>query len=108
MFLLTLVVVFIVDVSGFIQNIRPALNVKLGRDSDKSLKPFDCSLCLTFWVGMFYAMLAGFTVRHVAFVCLCAFGAQFIAEGIFILKDFLAAVVRVLSDKIEKYGNSKN
>lgn len=50
--------VVILDVSGFPDHLKSFLKRKLtgGRMSDPnySLKPFDCSFCMTWWTGLVY------------------------------------------------------
>lgn len=50
--------VVILDISGFMDHLKSGLKrlVTRGRMSDPnySLKPFDCSFCMTFWTGLLY------------------------------------------------------
>lgn len=71
--LLSLVVVWIVDLSGFTQSWMNALSRWLNRQV-RPVKPFACSLCMTWWAGIVYAVATGnFTLSVVAFVALMAF-----------------------------------
>ena len=70
--LLTFIVVFIVDLSGFSDTLTGAVSRWL-HVPVRELPPFTCSLCMTFWVGLIYASFTDFTVPVLAFVCLCAF-----------------------------------
>lgn len=54
--LLSLVVIFIVDLSGFTETWLAALSKWLGR-TVRSVKPFSCSLCMTWWCGLAYAII---------------------------------------------------
>lgn len=54
--LLSLVVIFIVDLSGFTEAWLAALSKWLGR-TVRSVKPFSCSLCMTWWCGLAYAII---------------------------------------------------
>lgn len=104
MLLITCIVVFIVDVSGFVNEMkdRYAAALRLPDGSRMSWKPFDCSLCVTFWAGVVLCCLEGFTIQHAAFVCLCAFLARFVENCYLLIREFLAALTRFLMDKIEK------
>ena len=112
--LLTFIVAFIVDYSGFpkflegyvsaIRKYRPGRAVRFTKKpwpEWPGIRPFDCSLCMSFWCGVILCAFRGFTVPHLAFVCFAAFLARFIGEGIFLLEDFLASVISVLTTKLE-------
>lgn len=103
MLLITLIVVFIVDVSGFIQHVHPLVNLVLQRHPDAGpMRPFACSLCMTFWAGLAYVFFTGFSLTHLAFVCLCAFGARFAAELIFLIRDLLDKLIEFLTKQTER------
>ena len=59
--LLAVIVVCIVDISGFTDSWKSGLKRLLtkGRMSDPnySFKPFDCSFCILWWVGLFYMLI---------------------------------------------------
>ena len=100
--LLTIVVIFIVDISGFVETVKPAVNKLLRRDQFERLRPFDCSLCMVFWTGLTYTLLTGFSFPHLAFVCLCAFSARFISDTIFTVDTLLAKLIHTINDKIDR------
>ena len=73
--LLQLIVVFIVDISGVMDSIKYAISKLLTKGVIKTLnyriKPFDCSLCMTFWVGLIYIIITHkITITYIAFICL--------------------------------------
>lgn len=70
---LTLIVVFIVDVSGFTESWLAAFSKWLGY-TVREFKPFTCSLCMTWWTGVIYAIATGrFCIPILAYVALMAF-----------------------------------
>lgn len=73
--LLQLIVVFIVDISGVMDSIKYVISKLLTKGVIKTLnyriKPFDCSLCMTFWVGLIYIIITHkITITYIAFICL--------------------------------------
>ena len=54
--ILSVVVDWIVDVSGFTQSWMGALERWIGRPI-KPVKPFACSLCMSWWTGIVYAIV---------------------------------------------------
>lgn len=87
--MLTVVVVFVVDVSGFLDTIKIWLSKWLDKKVS-SLKPFDCSLCMTWWVGIVYALFQNeFTLPVVTFICCLAVLAYPISELIQLLQSLI-------------------
>lgn len=71
--LLSLVVIWIVDVSGFTQSWMAALSRWLHRQI-RPVKPFACSLCMTWWTGLTYALVTGnLTIPIVAYCAMLAY-----------------------------------
>ena len=101
-FALSVIVVFIIDVSGVIEELRPFVNERiLHRDADARLKPFDCSLCMTFWTGVIYVCLfAGFSFPRIAAVCLAAAMVRNIGEAVFIIRKIGEKLLSKLADII--------
>lgn len=105
MFLLAFVVAFIVDVSGFVGSVKPGINAVLHRDPEARLKPFDCSLCMCFWAGVVLCAVRGFTLPHVAFVCLCSYCERFLTESVFLFGEALGSLLRFIENKLD-YGKN--
>lgn len=57
--LVALITIYIVDISGFTQSWRSLVATKLHISHLKPLPPFDCSLCMTWWVCLIYALCTG-------------------------------------------------
>ena len=69
--LVAAIVVFVVDLSGFTDSWRSALAHALGVKALKPIKPFDCSLCMTWWTCLIYAICTGhFTLPVIAYCAL--------------------------------------
>lgn len=90
-FLLGVIIVFIADLSGAVDNlIKPLIKRILGIPSQKdiTIKPFDCSLCLTFWSGVIYILVTGrFTLLYLAYVCIISFLTPVIKDILILVKD---------------------
>lgn len=99
---LALVVIYIVDISGIVDSLKWTLgrwlNITVGR-----LKPIDCSLCMTWWVGLIYIIAAGefsiYTLLCVAMVS--ALSAQ-IGQGITLLREALSAGINAIENRLWK------
>lgn len=100
--ILACVVCFVVDLSGFTQTWKGKLGKWLGVPVG-SCKPFDCSLCMTWWCGLFYAACAGeFRMGVVGYIALLALFASTISEVLQTLKDSINALLRYVGGIIDK------
>ena len=56
---LAFIVVYIIDETGIVNSLKTFIKRWLNVKSDITLKPFDCSLCMTHWVCLVYAFIFG-------------------------------------------------
>lgn len=74
--LVAAIVVYIVDLSGFTDSWRSALAkaIHVSVRALRPLKPFDCSLCITWWVTLIFSLCAGScTLPVIAYCALLSF-----------------------------------
>lgn len=105
LFLIQLIVVFIVDYSGIIDSIKYAISSFLTKGKMKTtdfrIKPFDCSLCMTFWVGLSYLLITNqFTLFGIAIVCIFSGLSDTLFNVILLIKDIITFIINKISDKI--------
>lgn len=96
--LITIIVVCIVDVSGFIDTIKSLLKRIMtgGKMSDPnySLKPIDCSLCMSFWTNLIYTIATGqFSLWILTFILLCSVMTPVIRDIIFTIRDLMIKLI---------------
>ena len=98
---ITFVVVYIVDLSGFTESWRSALAKFLKTERLKSLKPFDCSKCLVFWVVLVWLLVHGenLLICLVA-ACLLSYLSETMRMLLIFIREGLNFVLRKLIDKI--------
>lgn len=88
--ILSLVVIFIVDVSGFTQSWHDALQRWIGRPIREDIKPFSCSLCMTWWTGLAYALISGnFNIPTVGYIALLAYLSFPISQFMIFIRELL-------------------
>lgn len=94
--LLTVIVCFVVDISGFIDTIKSLIWkwVFNGKREYREfrLKPLDCSLCMSFWIGIIWISIFEFTLFNLLFVTVFAALAEDITGFIKIIKYLLNKV----------------
>ena len=100
LFLISALVIYIVDLSGFTESWKAWL-WKHFKTNTKDMKPFDCSQCMTWWVGLIYLAISGhFTLPYIAVVAALGFLSYtigqifiFIKEGLNFLIDKLTGLI---------------
>jgi len=99
--LITIIICFIVDCSGFTNTWKGFILKLMKLDKNKtdaiSLKPFDCSLCLSFWSSIIYLIITNsFSLILFAYSCIIALISSNISEFLFWIKDFLVTIQNLL------------
>jgi len=93
----TLAVVFIVDLSGFTDSWTGALARWLRSDPEhlRPVKPFGCSLCVTWWTCLILAAVSGHILDPSAWAAAAGFAwsAQYIRALAFALGDILSRII---------------
>lgn len=101
-----MILVFIIDLSGFADTMKSKLSSLLTQGKIKSfdyrIRPFDCSLCMNFWCGLIYLLIVHqFTIPLIAFVCLLSVTTTLTKDTFYTLNDLF---IRLLK-KIDKIWN---
>lgn len=72
--MVALVVMYVVDLSGFTQSWRSGLARLLHVSALRPLPPFDCGRCAVWWSCLIYALVAGeFSLPVVCYAALLSF-----------------------------------
>lgn len=88
LFFITTIICFIIDISGIIESIEWWLSKWLNVNC-KIPRPFSCSLCMTFWIGLIWISIFDFTLLNLVFVCLFATLSENISNFILIIKQLV-------------------
>ena len=93
LFEITIIVVIIVDISGFIDSIKTLIGKVLGINN-VSLKPFDCSFCLNFWVSLIYLLITNeLSITAVMVTLLLSTMTPVIGDLVYLIRDFLGKAI---------------
>ena len=93
LFEITVIVVIIVDISGYIDSIKSFVGKVLGINNVK-LKPLDCSLCMTFWVSMAYLIYANeLSITTLMFSLLLSTMTPIIKDAIYLVRDSIGKAI---------------
>lgn len=101
LFLISIIVVVIIDLSGAVDSFKSFLKRVLtkGRMSDPnySLKPLDCSFCITFWTGLAYLFVTHtLTLWMVTWLLLLCTLTPVTCTAIVLVRDSLLKILRKL------------
>lgn len=96
--LINIIVVFLIDQSGFINEFKSWLKKLLTngkmKDSNYSIKPFDCSLCMTFWTSIIYLLIINnLTIESFALICLSAWLTTFTNDIYIVIKEMWTKII---------------
>jgi len=95
--LLTLIIVFIVDLSGFDQTIIDFAS-RITRRRVTDVMPFTCSLCMSWWCGLALALIRNeFTFETIALVALLSFLSFPISRLLIFIYDSIIKIINILS-----------
>ena len=93
LFELTVIVVIIIDISGFIDSIKSLIGKVLGINN-VSLKPLDCSFCMNFWVSLIYLLITNeLSLTAVMVALLLSTMTPIIKDAIYLVRDFLGKII---------------
>lgn len=100
-----MIIVFIVDLSGWTDTwkgwLRSWLKVPIGR-----IKPFDCSLCSTWWVGIIYLICVGkLTITWISAVAVISMLTPVIMNALLLVSDILQVIINNISKLCNKLNN---
>lgn len=91
MFIIALTVVYVIDLSGFIQEaVEPFLARMFKMHQVRLKKPWGCSRCMTLWTTLLYIAITGhFTIPTIGFCFLLSFLTPFFNNIMIALMDWL-------------------
>ena len=93
LFELTVIVVIIVDISGFIDSIKSLIG-KVLHINNVSLKPLDCSFCLNFWASLIYLLITNeLSITAVMFALIMSVMTTVIKDAIYLIRDLIGKII---------------
>ena len=92
--LVALVTIYIVDISGFTESWRGWCADILHISKMRSLPPFDCGKCMTWWVCLIYALCVGqISLETIAFAALLSLLSNPIGEMLIFTREWLTHII---------------
>ena len=103
--LIQLIIVFIIDLSGVVESFKLFLSKILTKGKIQTtnfdLKPFTCSLCSTWWIGLIYLLIChSFTIPYIALVALLSYLTPLSSSILLLIKDLAIFLINKLNMKL--------
>lgn len=103
--LIQLIIVFIIDLSGAVESFKLFISKILTKGKIQTtnfdLKPFTCSLCSTWWIGLIYLLVChSFTIPYIALVALLSYLTPLSSSILLLIKDLAIFLVNKLNMKL--------
>lgn len=94
--IIQLLIVFIIDLSGIIEELEKMLAKWLKAHKVHIPKPFSCSLCSTWWIGLLYLIIIGkFTIPMIGYVALLAYLTPVAYNFLLMIKEALLKITNI-------------
>lgn len=91
--IIQMVIVFIIDLSGIIDELEKMLAKWLKVSKVRIPKPFSCSLCSSWWTGLIYLIIIGqFTIPMIGYVALLAYLTPVAYNFLLMVKEALIKI----------------
>ena len=101
LFEITVIVVIIIDISGFIDSIKNLVGKAL-RINNVSLKLIECSFCSNWWLSLLYIYVTNnLTLSTILFALLCSTLTPVIGDLIYLIRDIFGKIILKINDLIQ-------
>ena len=95
--MVAVITIYIVDLSGFTQSWRGLLARTLHIKEMRPIKPFDCSLCMTWWMCLIYACVQGdLTLYTTAWSAILSFLSIPIGQVLIFIREWICWLINKL------------
>ena len=103
LFLLTVMAVIVIDLTDFVDSIKHGIWKWVFKDKrpfkEFRMKPFDCSLCSSFWLGLLYLVIWGkWSLALMTFQLFLSFLTPVIKDALMLVKSLLQRMVDAVYD----------
>lgn len=93
LFEITVIVVIIVDISGFVDEVKGLIG-RLLNITNVRLKPLDCSFCVNWWVSLGYLLITNeLSITAVMVTLLLSTMTPIVKDAIYLVRDLIGKVI---------------
>lgn len=97
--LISLILVFIIDLSGAMPKLNRFIWNKLYpsvKYTNWEIPLISCSLCSNFWIGIIYLIITGFSLKMLAYVALLSFATTIFKDILVLVKDLFVKIIDII------------
>lgn len=99
--LIQILICYLIDLSGFIPSLERGLG-KILKYRVSIPRPFSCSLCMGWWLGLIYLLVSGhFILNYIVTVALVSFFSKNISGFLRWIQEVLTKIEQVLYKLID-------
>ena len=103
--LITICWVIILDQLHFFEDFTSSVKSLLTKGKFRNpinIKPFNCSVCMSFWTNLIYIIIIGnFSIFMIGYILLLSWSAPIINSIFTLLKNAIIKFINILAEKIE-------
>lgn len=99
---ITICIVFIIDLSGIIPTINRTLQKLLKTEKQITIKPLNCSLCMTHHILLIYMLCVNPSIINYLIICLLSFSTPIIKDTLVLTKDIIIKIIDTIYFFINK------
>lgn len=104
--LIAVIVVIVIDNTDFVDNVKKLISSILTKgkikNSSYTLKPFDCSLCMAFWLSLIYLIIQNqVTLITITYTLVIALLTPQINDLIKLFQDVITNLINKIYRKIQ-------
>lgn len=103
--LITICWVIILDQLHFFEDLTSTIKSILTKGKFRNpinIKPFNCSVCMSFWTNLIYIIIIGkFSIFMIGYILLLSWSAPLINSIFTLLKNAIIKFINILAEKIE-------
>lgn len=95
--MISLLMVFVIDISGFLGEIEHFYREKYHNLPLKIRKPFCCSFCMTWWIGLIYLLIVGeFGILNIGYVALLCLLTGVFQRGLMLIVGIIEKIIMMI------------
>lgn len=104
--IINLLLILVIDLSGFVTNVKRLISKLLTRNkidtTNFSIKPFDCSYCMTFWCLLIYLLITGnLSFLTLLLVIMITHFTEVTKQLMILVKDFILKLIDEFYDDLQ-------
>ena len=103
--LITICWVIIIDQLHFFEDFTSTIKSLLTKGKFRNpiqIKPFNCSVCMSFWTNLIYIIIIGkFSIFMIGYILLLSWSAPIISSVFTLLKNLFLKLINTIANKFD-------